>query len=135
MILEVEEEFIVGEDTFLDSVTPAKSHGVVFEDDLTTGYFYAIGKLPGQEILDALHIYNVADVTYKARHCNIKIAWTDDWQFASLLINNYCHAIFDFKNKTGYSRNAFPPSNGKWKTNNERTVLTDELIEDLLMGK
>jgi hypothetical protein len=135
MILEVEEEFIVGEDTFLDSVVPDSSHGVVFEDDLTTGYFYAIGKMPGQAILDAVHIYNVANVTDKAIPCNIKIAWTDDWQLASLLINNYCHAIFDFKNKAGYSRNAFPPSNGKWKTDNERTVLTDELIDELLMGK
>jgi hypothetical protein len=135
MILEVEEEFIVGEDTFLDSVVPDSSHGVVFEDDLITGYFYAIGKMPGQTILDAVHIYNVADVTDKDIPCNIKIAWTDDWQFASLLINDYCHAIFDFKDKTGYSRNAFPASNGKWQSKADRVKLTDDLLDELLSGK
>lgn len=135
MILELEEEFIVGEDTFLDSVSPDSSHGVVFEDDLKTGYFYAIGRMPGQEVLDAVHIYDVDNVEDKATPCNIKIAWTDDWQFASLLINNYCHAIFDFKNKVGYSRNAFPPANGKWKNQNARIELTDDLIDELLSGK
>jgi len=135
MILEVEEEFIVGEDTFFDSVSPASSHGVVFEDNLTTGYFYAIGKLPGQEILDAVHIYDVDNVTDKGKPCNIKIVWTNDWQLASLLINNYCHAIFDFKNKVGYSRNAFPPGNGKWKNQNDRITLNEDLINELLTEK
>ncbi|WP_184548891.1 DUF2251 domain-containing protein [Mucilaginibacter sp. FT3.2] len=135
MILEVEEEFIVGEDTFLDSVSPDSSHGVVFEDNLTTGYFYAIGKLPKQEILDAVHIYDDENVTDKGKRSNIKIVWTDDWQQASLLINNYCHAIFDFKNKIGYSRNAFPPCNGKWKTEKDRIELSDALIDELLTGK
>jgi hypothetical protein len=135
MILEVEEEFYIGEDTFLDSVSPDSSHGVVFEDNLTTGYFYAIGKMPKQEILDALHIYDVEYVTDKDRPNNIKIAWTDDWQYASLLINDYCHAIFDFRNKAGYSRNAFPPADRKWQNEKDRTKLTDELIEELLIKK
>lgn len=135
MILELEDTFFVGEDTFFDSVAPTSSHGVVFEDDGNTGYFYAIGKLPGQEILDALHIYDVENVTEKGRQCSINIVWTNDWQFASLLINNYCHAIFDFKNKTGYSRNAFPPASGKWQNNKERVELTDGLLEELLSGK
>ena len=33
---------IVGTETFLDSVSPEKTFGVVFEDDSTTGYFYAL---------------------------------------------------------------------------------------------
>jgi hypothetical protein len=127
MILDLEETFIVGEDTFFDSISRSSSYGVVFEDDLTTGYFYAIEKSKKIKILDALHIYNVADVTDKENPGKIQIFWTDDGQFALLLINNYYHAIFDFINKAGYCRNGFPESNGKWVKVKVRN-LTYELI-------
>lgn len=131
MILDLEETFIVGEDTFFDSISPASSFGVVFEDDLTTGYFYAIDKQSDINILDALHIYNVANVVDKDKPSKIQIFWTDNGEIASLLINNYCHAIFDFYNKAGYCRNAFPESNREWAQVNNRK-LTDELISILL---
>lgn len=131
MILAIEETFTVGEDTFFDSISPVSAQGVTFEDNLTTGYFYAIETKPQIKILDALHIYNVENVTDKHKPCIIQIAWTDNGQFASLLINNYCHAIFDFKNKVGYCRNAFPPPNGEWNDAGERVQLTNELINNL----
>jgi hypothetical protein len=134
MILDLEDLFIVGQDTFFDSSSPTSSYGVIFEDELTTGYFYAINRHPELKILDALHIYNVADVTDKHKPCKIQIYWTRNGQFASLLINNYCHAIFDFENKAGYCRNAFPQSNGEWILLKDRQ-LTDEFISALPISK
>lgn len=134
MLLDLEETFIVGQDTFFDSVSPTTSFGVTFEDDLTTGYFYAVDTQPHLQLLDALHIYNVADVIDKDKPSKIQVAWTDDGQIASLLINNYCHAIFDFKEKAGYCRNGFPESNGEWTQIQTRT-LTDDLIIALFDSK
>ena len=130
MTLELEETFTVGQDTFCDSVSPTASIGVIFEDDLITGYFYAVDTAKNTEVLDALHIYNVADVTDKDKPSNIKIYWSHSGQVASLLINNYCHAIFDFNNKAGYCRNGFPDNNSGWTKTKER-VLTDDLIDEI----
>ncbi len=130
MILDLEETFTVGQDTFFDSISPTTTYGVTFEDDMTTGYFYAVETKPDIEIIDALHIYNVVNVIDKDKPSKIQIFWTIDGLVASLLINNYCHAIFDFKNKAGYCRNGFPDSNKDWTQIKER-VLTDDLITTL----
>lgn len=131
MIWDLESTFSVGEDTFFESDSPTSSFAVVFEDDLTTGYFYAMDRNAEKRILDALHIYNVADVVDRDKPCIIQIVWTESGNLASLLINNYCHAIFDFKNSRGYSRSAFPPANGPWKNPGADRKLTDDLIQDL----
>ena len=130
MILDLEETFTVGQDTFFDSVSPTSSFGVTFEDDLTTGYFYAVDTKPDLQILDALHIYNVADIIDKDKPSIIQIVWSYNGLIASLLINNYCHAIFDFNSKGGYCRNGFPESNNVWTVTKER-VLTDNLIREI----
>ena len=130
MILDLEEIFTVGEETLFRSLSPTSPFGVLFEDDLTTGYFYAIDKQADLDILDALHIYNVADVIDRNKPSKIQIFWTDNGDIVSLLINNYCHAIFDFKNKAGYCRNAFPESNRDWVQVKNRN-LTDSLISTL----
>jgi len=132
MILDIEESFIVGEDTFFASDSPTESFGVVFEDDLTTGYFYAVNKAGDSQIFDALHIYNVEDVIDKEKPSNIKIFWTNNGLTASLLINDYCHAIFDFSNRAGYCRNGFPECNTDWALISDRE-LTDDLINILIV--
>ena len=134
MILAIEEMFMVGKDSFFESVSPVNSFGVTFEDDLTTGYFYAVNTEPDLQILDALHIYDVENITGKSKPGTIKIYWSDDGLIASLLINNYCHAIFDFKNKAGYCRNGFPAANRNWVEVQSRN-LTDELIENIFKEK
>ncbi len=128
MIIDVDEIFTVGEDTFVDSVSSSSSFGVTFEDDLSTGYFYAVDTEPDLHILDALHVYDVSTVADKHKPCEIQIAWSTDGLVAFCMINNYCHAIFDFKKRAGYCRNAFPESNGEWIRIKERK-LTDELVE------
>ncbi|MEO5990164.1 MAG: DUF2251 domain-containing protein [Ferruginibacter sp.] len=130
MNLDLNETFRVGHHNLFESVSPTLSFGVTFEDDLSTGYFYAVNTKPDLQIIDALHIYNVADVIDKDKPSKLQIAWSVNGEIASLLINNYCHAIFDFGNKMGYSRNGFPESYGKW-TKHQVRILTDDLVNEI----
>ena len=127
MILTLEKILSVWQDTYESSVSPSCSYGVVFEDNLETGYFYAVETKPSVQVLDALHVYNVDDVNYKENFRTIQIAWSDDGLIASFIINNYCHAIFDFDKKAGYCRNGFPEPKTEWTEIKER-MLTDDLI-------
>ena len=110
--------FFPGKETVVDSSSPAGRWAVVFEDDRTTGYLYALdlseqdkGDNPIQE---ALHIYNVKNITDKDRESVADIVWSEDGQKACLLINRYPHAVVDFAAKRGYCRTNFPRP-GKWK--------------------
>jgi len=133
LIIYQEQIFKVGQDTFIDS-TSENNNTVVFEDNCETGYFYAIDRGNELKILDALHIYNVSSVTDKDKPSTLKILWTEDQSKAFLSINNYYHAVFDFKNKAGYCRNGFPETNNTWTKIKERK-LTDLLIEELSKNK
>lgn len=130
LYVDEEQTFTVGHDTFIDS-TSENNHAVIFEDDLETGYFYAVDRNNDQEVLDALHIYNVADVKDKHKPSVVKILWTKNSTKAFLVINDYCHAVFDFKNKAGYCRNAFPDNNSGWTKISERK-LTDNLLDSFI---
>jgi len=124
-----EQRFTAGEDTFVESSSSENNYAVVFEDDTETGYFYAIelNKETGeQRVLDAVHIYEAADIEPGKRPGIINIIWSTDWLKCGLLINNYCHAVFDFGNQGGYCRNEFPPPNDIW-TKGERK-LTNEMV-------
>ena len=61
LLIYAEQTFTVGQDTFIDS-TAENNNAVVFEDNEETGYFYAVDRNDDLSILDALHVYNVADV-------------------------------------------------------------------------
>lgn len=126
-----EQHFTAGEETFVESVSSENNYAVVFEDDAETGYFYAVktDDNGGQEILDALHVYEVEHIEIAKRPGIIKIIWSTDWQRCALLINNYCHAVFDFANHGGYCRNAFPPPNEIW-TKGDRQ-LTDAMVTEI----
>lgn len=125
------QHFVAGEDTFVESFSPENSYGVVFEDDGDTAYFYAVEKNPStkeQTILDALHIYEVEDITEK-KQSTLLIIWSKDWLKCALVIDEFCNAIFDFEKQGGYSINEFPPPNNFW-TKQERK-LTNEIIQNL----
>jgi hypothetical protein len=127
-----QQPFIAGEDTFVESISSENNYAVVFEDDTETGYFYAmeLNKETGeQQILDALHIYEVDDIEPAKRPGQINIVWSTDWLRCALVINNYCHAAFDFANHGGYCRNGFPPPNDIW-TKGSR-ALTDTMVNEL----
>ena len=125
-----EQIFTVGEDTFIDS-TAKNNMAVIFEDNEETGYFYAVDRTNGLEFLDALHIYNVSDVIDRVKPSTLKILWAEDFNSAILSINNFYHAIFDFQNRAGYCRNAFPNCKSNWCLVSDR-LLTDNLIIKLI---
>jgi hypothetical protein len=127
MNLGAEAKITVGTpDTLLESTVAAGERSVIFEDDGTTGYFYAVRPGAELEMLDALHVYDVANVTDRQIPVTVQIFWDETESAAVLLINGYGHALYDFQRSAGFCRNAFPPaSNGQIL----KRELTDELIE------
>ncbi|HUW59120.1 MAG TPA: DUF2251 domain-containing protein [Planctomycetota bacterium] len=111
----VEQEFTVGTETVIDSRCQWSDFGVVFEDDQQTGYFYGLD-LSGEDmlILDAVHIYNVSNVTDKDIPSTVQIMWSEDGLKSALFINKYPHAVFDFEAKRAYCRTDFPPPREDW---------------------
>ena len=112
-----EEEIMVGVSAVVQGGAPESPFLAVFEDDGQTGYFYALDtSVEGQQIQDAVHIYNVESVSDRSRPSTVKIGWSVDSQKTVLLINDYPHAVFDFNGKQGYCRTGFPPSpsNSEW---------------------
>jgi hypothetical protein len=122
----------VGVEAFIDSASPNNEHGVVFEDDGSTGYFYALDlKKKENQIEDAIHIYNVEGVTDRDIPSEVHIIWSPDGQLASLIINRYPHAVFDFQGKKTYSRSCFPDSMTDW----ERLPWTDDIRKHFFTTK
>jgi hypothetical protein len=118
----------VGQETVIESCPDTTANAVIFEDDGETGYFYAVERLGDGKvkILDAVHIYNVENVTGKFKPSEVKIYWTDDLTKSALLINGYYHAIIDFKNQKGLCRTGFPPPSKNWPSG-ERTLTENEV--------
>lgn len=127
MHLGIEERIIVGTpDTIVESTAVGGERSVIFEDDGTTGYFYAVRPGAELEILDALHVYDVASIADRHMPVKVQLVWDETWTAALLLINGYGHALYDFQRSVGFCRNAFPPArNGQLP----KRELTDELIE------
>ena len=101
--------FQPGDKSFTAEDSPNGQHNAFFEDDAVTGYFYAVdlGR-PEQTILDAVHIYNVTNVTDRNRPSALSIVWSGDSLKCALLINGYPHAVFDFSAKRGFCRTNYP---------------------------
>jgi len=127
-----EKTFVPGEDFFLESNAPENNYGTVFEDDGETGYFYAVetNRENGQPfILDALHIYEVDKKKKKGLPVKLMIIWSRDWLKCALILDDACHALFDFEKQGGYNIHEFPPPNDTW-TKQERK-LTNEMIREI----
>ncbi|WP_216690304.1 DUF2251 domain-containing protein [Hymenobacter siberiensis] len=127
MQLGVEAKITIGTpNAFIESTSAAGTIGVVFEDDGTTGYLYAVRPGTTMELLDALHIYDVANVADRQVPVRLQVFWDVAGTAAALLINGYCHALFDFQRMAGFCRTAFPAVRNGQVLKRE---LTDELIE------
>jgi hypothetical protein len=101
----------VGTPVVIKDSSPSTDYAVVFEDDGETGYFYGLDtRIPSDPILDALHIYNVDNISDRDIPSTAKIIWSNDGLKSVLLINAYPHAIFNFETKRGYCRTGFPTS-------------------------
>ena len=113
--LVAQENITVGEEITIFGESPQGKFWTVFEDDGETGYFYALDdEKSDNKICDAVYIYNVNNVTDKNIPSKIEIVWSQDGLKSALLINDYPHAVFDFKEKRGYCRTNFPPSDKNW---------------------
>jgi hypothetical protein len=110
-----EETIAVGQPVVIEAPSPRAPYGVVFEDDGTTGYLYGLDfSREGNPIVDALHVYNVAQVGDRDRPSLVQLAWSPDGLNAVLLINRYPHAVFDFDARRGYCRTGLPPADPRW---------------------
>jgi hypothetical protein len=125
-VVAVEEEIAVGKPVVVESRLSDNVFAAFFEDDGDTGYFYGVDTTNDEPILDALHIYNVGDVTDSHLRSNVKIVWSTDGLKTALSINDYIHAVFDFEMQRGYCRTGFPPIND-WSRNGHDW--SDEAIE------
>jgi hypothetical protein len=129
-----ERQWTPGEDLFVESFSPESSFGVVFEDDGDAAYFYAVEKDKegaGLRVLDALHINETNDedpddIAAGAAASKLLIVWSKDWSKCALVIAGLCHAIFDFKEQSGYNINEFPPPNDFW-TKGDRKITIERL--------
>ena len=113
--LVAEETITVGNSVTVEGQSPGQPYAVMFEDDGDTGYLYALDlNKDDNRIVDALQIYNVANVTDREKPSVIQLVWSHDGLKAGLLIDGYPHAVFDFAAKRGYCRTGFPPPSKKW---------------------
>jgi len=109
-------KFLPGVETWYASDSPRTRFSGVFEDDGATAYFYAYDReTPSEPILDAVHIYNVANVTDRTLESVVEIIWSSDGLKAALLLNEYPHAVIDFGDRATYSRTEFPPGSERWQ--------------------
>lgn len=127
-----DQTFRPGDETYFasDSLTPP--HSASFEDDGETGYFYALDLTRSENmILDALHIYNVANILDPDRTSTLAIIWSSGGTKCALLINGYPHAAFDFVARRGYCRTNFPnvPNTSPLSWENSNHQWSDEAIE------
>lgn len=134
-ILAAKQTIKVGVPVVIEIDAPDDSHGVVFEDDGETGYFYARDySVPNSLFVDALHIYTVDGVTDRDIPSEIHVLWSADYTKAVIIINRYPHAVFDFDGKCGYSRDQFPEPDPKtdWKRKPWDESLRKEFFNDEL---
>ena len=107
-----EENIIVGEGCFFESNAAEYNYVVIFEDDTETGYFYAAERhqeTGALAILDMVFIYSADSVPSDNRKQTVSIIWSTDWQRCALILEDTCHAVFDFEKKNGYNLSGFPP--------------------------
>lgn len=108
-------KYFPGTDTWVASDSHSSLFSGVFEDDTETAYFYAYDRGNEQDpILDAVHIYNVANVTDRDKESEVDIVWSTDGLRVGLFINRYLHAVIDFEARKAYCRSEFPPPGGAW---------------------
>jgi len=108
--------FKPGDKSFMAEESPNGQFSAFFEDEGDTGYFYAADLSKTDEaILDAVHIYNVANFVDKDWPSSLEIVWSSDGLKCALLINGFTHAAFDFVAKRGYCRTNFPNFPGQTK--------------------
>jgi hypothetical protein len=87
------------------------------------------GAAPGGEEMIATEGVGPGNGAAAAKPSRLQIVWSHDWMKSALVIDGYCHALFDFEGQGGYNINEFPPPNKIWTQGDRK--LTDELMRRL----
>ena len=87
----IERTFQVGNGVLITEGAPDGRYSASFEDDGETGYFYAVDLNLDKTILDAVQIYNVANVVDRDRPSTLNIVWSNEGTKCALLIHGYAH--------------------------------------------
>lgn len=110
-------EHRIGTECFVDSVSPSTHFAAVFEEDGDTGYFYALDtSLVGQQILHALHVYDVGRETARGDVIRLEIVWSADGLHAGLKGDGQLRAVLDFSSSTSWQRDAVADTGGLWQS-------------------
>ena len=129
-----ETTLMVGTPEVLEGASPTSPFQIVFEDDGDTGYLYAVRRNHDDsiKILDAVHLYTVSTVANADHPIEVKLVWDDPGRLGGVLIEDHCHALFDFDEERGHCIDEFPdpPAGGNWT----RHGLSDELLGRLFRG-
>jgi hypothetical protein len=83
--------------------------GVLFEDDGTSGYFYATNG-DNSEVFDALWVYDRSDDQALQPGAEAFIVWNPARRRAGLFYDERFHAAFDFVAKQGVCREGSSPA-------------------------
>jgi len=105
----------LGAPTVIESAAERTPYAALFEDDGKVAYFYGLDTRLGDQVLDAVHVYNVGVVLDHPTPeldvhlpCDVQILWSENQDRVALLLNGKPHAAFDFLAKRGYCRSNFP---------------------------
>ena len=91
-----EKILIVGKKCLCSGKSPSHSYVATFEDDASTGYFYALEISNGkQNIVNAVYIYSLENIVDGDKPSKVQIGWSQDGWNSVLLINNVPHAVFN----------------------------------------
>ena len=112
-----------GQNAARQSDAPEGRYAVVFEDDGDTGYLYGLDsvaqEVTSEPIVDALHLYTVANVVDRETAYPVEIRWAKDRNRVGLFIAERCQAVFDFDQKRAVCRSGFPPATGAFTSSHE----------------
>lgn len=107
----------LGAPTVIESAAERTPFAAIFEDDGKVAYFYGLDTRLGDQVLDAMHVYNVGTVLDHPTPeldvhcpCDVQIVWSEAEDRVALVLNGRPHAAFDFSAKRGYCRSNFPAS-------------------------
>jgi hypothetical protein len=105
----------LGAPTVIESAAERTPFAAIFEDDGKVAYFYGLDTRLGDQVLDAMHVYNVGMILDHPTAeldvhlpCDVQIVWSETQERVALLLNGRPHAAFDFVGKRGYCRSNFP---------------------------
>ena len=90
----------LGAPTVIESAAERTPYAAIFEDDGKVGYFYGLDTRLGDQVLDAVHVYNVCSILDHPTSdldvhlpCDVQILWSETQDRVALVLNGRPHAV------------------------------------------